>query len=212
MRDSDRIIGLLDSKTVKAERGERVEKHILITRYHSSRAARGEMLSINDVLEILSTPLLGIIPESQEILRASNVGSPVTLNEPLSASARAYFDAARRLRGEHVAMVVPSENQRHFQQAFLTEGSMSLFGLFRRASAPIARERLQVLLSHERVACGHPDLLSVLREEILAVIGRHVSFEPDKVQIKMDRGKSVSTLAVDIEIPNRDRVLGAVSR
>ena len=59
VRDSDRIIGLLDSKTLKAERGERVEKHVLITRYNSSRAARGEMLSINDVLEILSTPLVG---------------------------------------------------------------------------------------------------------------------------------------------------------
>jgi cell division topological specificity factor len=88
---------------------------------------------------------------------------------------------------------------------------MSFFDLFRRGSAPIARERLQVLLSHERVACGYPDLLSVLREEILAVIGRHVSFEPDKVQIKVDRGKSVSTLAVDIEIPNREQLASAVS-
>jgi septum site-determining protein MinD len=111
VRDSDRIIGLLDSKTVKAERSECVDKHLLITRYHSSRAARGEMLSINDVLEILSTPLLGIIPESQEVLRASNVGSPVTLNNPLSAAARAYFDAARRLKGEHVPMLVPSETR-----------------------------------------------------------------------------------------------------
>jgi cell division topological specificity factor len=88
---------------------------------------------------------------------------------------------------------------------------MSLFGLFRRGSAPVARERLQVLLSHERSNRDRPDLLSILREEIIAVIGRHVSFEPDKVQIRMDRGKSVSTLAVDIEIPNRDRVLGALS-
>jgi cell division topological specificity factor len=87
---------------------------------------------------------------------------------------------------------------------------MSLFDLFRRGSAPIARERLQVLLSHERAARERPDLLSILREEIIAVIGRHVSFEPDKVQIKMDPGKSVPTLAVDIQIPNRDRVLGAV--
>ena len=79
---------------------------------------------------------------------------------------------------------------------------MSLFDLFRRGSAPIARERLQVLLSHERVACGRPDLLSILREEIIAVIARHVSFEPDKVQIKLDRGVSVSTLEVDIEIPS----------
>ena len=79
---------------------------------------------------------------------------------------------------------------------------MNLFKLFRRGTAPIARERLQILLAHERSARSQPDLLGVLREEILALISRHVSFNPDKVQIKMDRGKSVSTLAVDIEIPN----------
>jgi septum site-determining protein MinD len=114
VRDSDRIIGLLDSKTEKAERGERVEKHLLITRYHPTRAARGEMLSIEDMLEILSTPLLGIIPESEEVLRASNLGSPVTLNNPSSAPARAYFDAARRLTGENIPMTVPSETSRGF--------------------------------------------------------------------------------------------------
>ena len=79
---------------------------------------------------------------------------------------------------------------------------MSLFDFFRRGSAPVARERLQILLAHERSVRGQPDLLGVLREEIRAVISRHISFEPDKVQIKMDRGKSVSTLEVDIEIPN----------
>jgi septum site-determining protein MinD len=111
VRDSDRIIGLLDSKTVKAERGECVEKHLLLTRYQAWRAARGEMLSIEDVLEILSIPLLGIIPESEEVLRASNVGTPVTLNNASSAPARAYFDAMRRLKGEEVAMQVPSESR-----------------------------------------------------------------------------------------------------
>ncbi len=89
---------------------------------------------------------------------------------------------------------------------------MSLFSFFRRGSAPIARERLQILLAHERNAGSHPDLLGVLREEILAVIGRHVAIEPDKVQIKMDRGKSVSTLAVDIEIPNRDQLSVGAAR
>ena len=79
---------------------------------------------------------------------------------------------------------------------------MRLFSLFSRGSAPIARERLQILLAHERNERDHSDLLGVLREEILALISRHISFDPDKVQIKMDRGKSVSTLAVDIEIPN----------
>ena len=79
---------------------------------------------------------------------------------------------------------------------------MNLIKFFRRGSASTARERLQILLAHERVACSDPHLLGVLREEILAVIGRHVALDPDRVQIKMDRGKSVSTLAVDIEIPN----------
>jgi cell division topological specificity factor len=79
---------------------------------------------------------------------------------------------------------------------------MSLFDFFRRSSAPIARERLQVLLAHERIARSKPDLLGLLREEILAAIARHVSFEPDKVQIKLNRGVSVSTLEVDIEIPS----------
>ena len=111
VRDSDRIIGLLDSKTEKAEKGLRVEKHVLITRYDPARAARGEMLSIEDVLDILSTPLLGIIPESEEVLRASNVGSPVTLSNAGSAAARAYLDAARRLKGESIPMSIPTDRK-----------------------------------------------------------------------------------------------------
>ena len=112
VRDSDRIIGMLDSKTVRAEKGERVEKHILITRYDASRAARGEMLTIDDILEILATPLLGIIPESQDVLKASNVGTPVTLSNADGAPARAYIDAARRLCGDSVPMQVPAERRR----------------------------------------------------------------------------------------------------
>ena len=111
VRDSDRIIGMLDSKTVRAERGERVEKHILITRYDKVRAGRGDMLSIDDVLEILSIPLLGIIPESEEVLRASNLGAPVTISNTQSAPARAYMDAAKRLQGETVPMTIPSGRQ-----------------------------------------------------------------------------------------------------
>jgi septum site-determining protein MinD len=111
VRDSDRIIGLLDSKTERAEKGQRVEKHVLITRYDAQRAARGEMLTIEDVLEILSTPLLGIIPESEEVLRASNIGSPVTLSNAASSPARAYIDAARRLKGDDVPMTIPSDRK-----------------------------------------------------------------------------------------------------
>jgi septum site-determining protein MinD len=118
VRDSDRIIGILDAKTLKAERGERVDKHLLITRYDQARAARGEMLNIDDVLEILSTPLLGIVPDSEEVLRASNLGSPVTLNNPNSGPARAYFDAARRLMGEDIEMTIPTDKQGLFGKLF----------------------------------------------------------------------------------------------
>lgn len=85
---------------------------------------------------------------------------------------------------------------------------MNLLSMFRRGSAPLARERLQILLAHERDSFDQPELLGVLREEILAVISRHVCFDPDKVQITMDRGKTVSMLEVDIEIPNRRRNSG----
>lgn len=82
--------------------------------------------------------------------------------------------------------------------------SMNLLRLFsgRTASAPVARERLQILLAHERGLRGQPDLLGILREEILAVVSRHVVLDPEKVIVRMDRGKSVSTLEVDIELPN----------
>lgn len=122
VRDSDRIIGMLDSRTVRAERGEAMPKHILVTRFDGDRASRGDMLSIDDILEILCLPLLGIIPESQEVLKASNIGAPVTLANPSSAPARAYADAVQRLKGETVAMKVPTDKKGLFG------------GLFRRAA------------------------------------------------------------------------------
>jgi cell division topological specificity factor len=81
---------------------------------------------------------------------------------------------------------------------------MSFLRLFssRPASAPVARERLQILLAHERGSRGQPDLLMQLREEILAAVSRHVTLDPDKVIVRMERGKDISTLEVDIELPN----------
>lgn len=108
VRDSDRIIGMLDSKTARAEAGGRIDKQLLLTRFDPARAARGEMMSVEDVLEILAIPLLGIVPESADVLTASNVGCPVTLNDPASPAARAYDDAARRLMGETIPVRTPS--------------------------------------------------------------------------------------------------------
>src|ERR1700726_630256 len=111
VRDSDRIIGMLDSKTLRAENGERLEKHLLLTRYDAARAARGEMMKVEDVLEILAIPLLGIVAESPDILTASNVGCPITLHNPASSAARAYSEAARRLLGETIAVSAPRERR-----------------------------------------------------------------------------------------------------
>ena len=118
VRDSDRIIGLLDAKTVKAERGEPVEKHLLLNRYDPVRAASGDMLNVDDILEILSIPMIGIIAESTDVLRASNVGAPVTLFDERSATARAYNDAARRLAGEPIPVTVPGEQRGFFDKIF----------------------------------------------------------------------------------------------
>ncbi len=80
---------------------------------------------------------------------------------------------------------------------------MNLFRFFRpAASAPVARERLQILLEYERKQGSQADLFAVLRAEILEVVSRHVNVDPDKVQVTVDRGPKFSTLAVDIEIPN----------
>jgi septum site-determining protein MinD len=118
VRDSDRIIGLLDAKTMRAEQGERLEKRLLLTRYDSARAARGEMMKVEDVLEILAIPLLGIVCESPEVLAASNMGAPVTLHSPASAPALGYIDAARRLLGEEVPMATLAPRQSLISRLF----------------------------------------------------------------------------------------------
>ena len=84
---------------------------------------------------------------------------------------------------------------------------MSILDLFkRRTSAPVARERLQLLLAYERQSRGQPDLVSILREEIMAVIARHVQIDQDYLQVSMERGATMSTLEIDIQIPNKSAV------
>ncbi len=117
VRDSDRVLGLLNSRTRRAEEAgaEPVKAHALITRYDADRIARGEMMTVEDVLEILAIPLLGVIPESQAVLRASNVGMPVVLDEP-SRAGKAYEEAVARLTGEQLEMRIEGEERPGFFQ------------------------------------------------------------------------------------------------
>jgi septum site-determining protein MinD len=118
VRDSDRIIGILASKSRRAEKGEKpVEEHLLLTRYSPERVSRGEMLSVEDVKEILSVPLLGIIPESETVLRASNTGQPVIL-DPQSPAGRAYEDAVARFLGEQRDMRFMVPERRSFLKSW----------------------------------------------------------------------------------------------
>lgn len=102
VRDSDRILGILSSKTQRAENNQPpVKEHLLLTRYNVKRVDIGEMLSVEDVKEILAIPLLGVIPESKTVLKASNMGVPVILDEE-SIAGKAYQDAVRRFLGEDI--------------------------------------------------------------------------------------------------------------
>ena len=103
VRDSDRMLGLLASKSRRAEKGEEaIKEHLLLTRYNPERVTKGEMLGVEDVEEILSIRLLGVIPESQAVLKASNQGIPVILDEQSDAG-QAYSDTVERLLGKEVA-------------------------------------------------------------------------------------------------------------
>lgn len=113
VRDSDRILGILASKTKKAEKGESMNERLMITRYDPSRVGLGEMLSIEDIQEILAAPLLGVIPESKAVLQASNSGTPVILNDESNAG-QAYKDAVARFLGEDVPMRFISAQKKGF--------------------------------------------------------------------------------------------------
>ena len=87
---------------------------------------------------------------------------------------------------------------------------MSIFTLFRRrGTAPVARERLQILLSYERSTRGQSDLLGILREEILAALGKHIPVDQDNIVMRMDRGATLSTLEIEILIPHAGIMLAA---
>lgn len=114
VRDSDRILGILSSKSKRAEDGkDPVKEHLLITRYNPKRVQAGEMLSLEDILELLRVPLVGVIPESQSVLKSSNQGEPVILDSESDAG-QAYQDTIARLLGEEVPLRFVSEEKKGF--------------------------------------------------------------------------------------------------
>ena len=118
VRDSDRILGILQSKSRKAEQGGTVKEHLLITRYSPERVAKDEMLSVQDICDILRIPLIGVIPESQNVLQASNAGEPV-IHQQDTTAAEAYKDVIARLLGENREMrFLEAEKKGFFKRLF----------------------------------------------------------------------------------------------
>jgi len=116
VRDSDRMLGLLASKSRRAETGQSpIKEHLLLTRYDPNRVSKGDMLGIKDVEDILAVRLIGVIPESQSVLKASNNGVPVILDEESDAG-QAYSDAVERLLGKEVELRFIDEQKKGFFQ------------------------------------------------------------------------------------------------
>ena len=206
IRDSDRMVGILASKSRRAERNEDpVRSHVLITRYDPERVKRGEMLKVEDVIEMLALPLLGVIPELESVLQASNVGAPVVLDQE-SKAGQAYRDAVaplsrpasrvslRRCREEQRVWLwllqpsVAEERVSIFQRSLRGSG-VRLLSLFRAApprSADTAKERLQVLLALERSSTSAwPNFLPQLQKDIMQV---DQEIRRDRRRQGLDRG------------------------
>jgi septum site-determining protein MinD len=119
VRDSDRALGIMSSKSRRAEQGQTpIKEHLLLTRYSPERVEKGDMMSVADVEEILGVKVIGVIPEAPEVLSASNSGVPVILDEQSDAG-QAYTDAIARLLGEERPMrFVDPKRKGFFQRMF----------------------------------------------------------------------------------------------
>lgn len=118
VRDSDRVLGMLEARTKRAKNGQDpIKQHLVLTRYVPSRVGKGEMLSLDDVTEILAIPLLGVIPESEAVLNSSNAGLPVIMEQDSNAGA-AYADMVARFLGEQRPLRFLEDKKRLFGRMF----------------------------------------------------------------------------------------------
>jgi septum site-determining protein MinD len=165
VRDSDRILGMLSSKTKRGMEGSTpIKEHLLITRYNPNRVDQGQMLSLEDITDILRIKLIGVIPESEIVLQASNQG-------------------------------VPAVHMASFLSFLLGE---------KKKTASVAKERLQIILAHERTGSSHkPDYLPALQRDLIAVISKYININPNDIQVSLDRQDNLDVLEVKIELPDR---------
>ena len=205
VRDSDRVLGLLASKTHRAERSDgEVSAHLLLTRYSPVRVESGEMLSINDVEEVLGLKTIGVIPESGDVLNASNKGEPVIMDGE-SIAGQAYDDAVARLLGEDRPLRFTTVEKKGFFSKLFGGLGMAIFDFLKpkKNTASVAKNRLQIIIAQERSSAGAPDYLPLMRREILEVIRKYVNVDTDAVKVDVVKDGEHDVLDISVSLPER---------
>ena len=208
VRDSDRILGILQSKSRKAEQGGTVKEHLLITRYSPERVSKGEMLSVQDICDILRIPLLGVIPESQNVLQASNAGEPVIHQNSVSA-AEAYKDVIARLLGENREMRFLEAEKKRLLQTTVRRLShvINRYVVRQKAEKPPAVARDPPANHHcpknARKKGKAPDYLPTLRKELLEVLSKYVNVSLDDIRISQEKQDGMDVLELNITLPEQ---------
>ncbi len=193
VRDSDRIIGILQSRSRRAREGrEPVQERLLITRYSPRRVRAGEMLSYLDILEILKVPLLGVIPESQRVLESSNAGVPA-VHDTQSEVAQAYGDAIDRFLGKQVPLRFVAEEDKGFLRRLID-------------TASVAKERLQVIIAREGARNSNPELLHQIKQAVLEAVSKFVPVKPEDIAVDLDSDREMEVLSVSVSLPDGKRI------
>lgn len=117
VRDADRVIGIIDAKSEKAQRGEEVEKHVIINRIKPELVERGDMLNVEDVLNILALPLIGVVPDCEKVISSTNMGEPI-IRDLKAQSGEAYRRISKRILGEDVDFIDLSVKKGFFKRMF----------------------------------------------------------------------------------------------
>lgn len=209
VRDSDRILGILASKSRRAEKGEDpIKEHLLLTRYNPGRVTRGDMLSMEDVLEILCIPLIGVIPEDQSVLRSSNQGEPVILDTESDAG-QAYDDCVARILGEDRPIRFIEEEKKGFLKRLfgINNGFIGFLSVEKKTTANIAKERLQIIVAERRRGDSEPPYLADMKRDILQVICKYVQVDPEMLSVQFEqKGDDISVLELNVTLPEGDEI------
>jgi len=218
VRDADRVIGLLHTQGV-------APIQMVLNRVRPKMVANQEMLGVSDVTDILALPLLGLVLEDEQVITSTNRGEPLTLHGALSPAGRAYMNVARRLRGEEVALIDPTRERLGLRARLMgkirrTTGlflsGMALFDFLQhllglqKPSATTARERLQLVLAHDRSDLN-PELLERMRREILEVVQKYVEIDIESGDVSLTTDDRVTALVANLPI-RRARPLSSFSQ